>query len=256
MRGIEGRSWAGAGLLLLSCLVPAAAQYVPSPPVAYNPQVYSRTRQTMSNRAAARAALGRKRQPTGTTGTRPNAPSPSTTPRTQPVAGTTTFRPVADRIMPRQMAQAMGDTPAERQRLEKLFSELLDAYLRRLREAGLPQNDVARAASYLVTASYLVAQDDRVPLDEGQLAALRRHMSENFASDETFRRLSDRERQEMFEDYGITATWIDAGYNAVKGAGDQKAMRQWREMARKNFEGLMGAPIESVVFTHGGVRYK
>jgi hypothetical protein len=150
----------------------------------------------------------------------------------------------------------MGKSPAERQRLEKLFSELLDVYHRRLREAGLPQNDVARAASYLVTASYLVAQDDRVPLDEGQLAALRRHMSEVFASDETFRRLNDRERQELFEDYGITATWIDAGYNAVKEAGDREAMKQWREMARKNFEGLMGAPLESVVFTPGGVRYK
>lgn len=248
--------WAAAGMLLLSCLAPAAAQYVPGPPVAYNPQVYSRTRQTMSNRAAARAALGRKRQPNGSTATRPAAPFPPTTPRTQPAAGTTTFRPVADQIMPRQMAQAMGDTPAERQRLEKLFSELLGVYRRRLREANLPPNDVARAASYLVTASYLVAQDDRVPLDEGQLAALRRHMSENFASDETFRRLNDRERQELFEDYGITATWIDAGYNAVREAGDQKAMRQWREMARKNFEGLMGAPIESVVFTAGGVSYR
>lgn len=253
MRRIGRRSWAGAGLLLMSCAAPAAAQYVPGPPAVYNPQVYSRTRQTMSSRAAARAALERKRR---TGGSRPNAPSPSTTPRTQPAAGTTTFRPVADQIMPRQMAQAIGDTPAERQRLEKLFSELLDVYRRRLREAGLPQNDVARAASYLVTASYLVAQDDRVPLDEGQLAALRRHMSENFASDESFRRLTDRERQELFEDYGITATWLDAGFNIVRAAGDTEGMRQWREMARKNFEGLMGAPPESVVFTSGGVRYK
>jgi len=254
MRQSGRRGCVGAGLLLLSCLAPAAAQVVSRPPSVYNPQVYNRTRQTMSSRAAARAALERKRR--STTGTRPAAPSPSTAPPTRPAAGTTTFRPVAAQIMPRQMAQALGDTPAERQRLEKLFSELLDVYRRRLREAGLPQNDVARAASYLVTASYLVAQDDRVPLDEGQLAALRRHMSENFASDETFGRLNDRERQELFEDYGITATWIDAGYNAVKEAGDQKAMGQWREMARKNFEGLMGAPPESVVFTPDGVRYK
>ena len=256
MRRIVRRSWAGAGLLLLSCLAPAAAQVVSRPPSVYNPQVYNRTRQTMSSRAAARAALERKRRPTGSPRTPLTTPSPSTTPRTQPAAGTTTFRPVAGSIMPRQMAQAMGDTPAERQRLEKLFSELLDVYRRRLREAGLPQNDVARAASYLVTASYLVAQDDRVQLDEGQLAALRRHMSDNFASDESFRGLTDRERQELFEDYGITATWIDAGYNAVKEAGDHKAMRQWREMARKNFEGLMGAPPESVIFMSGGVWYK
>ena len=135
----------------------------------------------MSNRAAARAALERKRRAggttagtTGTTGTRgtrkipppPPIPIPSGIP-----PGATTFRPVAESIMPRQMAQAWGRTPEERQRLETLFSELLSVYRRRLREASLPQNDVARAASYLVTASYMVAQDDRVKLDEAQLDA-------------------------------------------------------------------------------------
>ena len=46
------------------------------------------------------------------------------------------------------------------------------------------------------------------------------------------------------------------GYNAVKEAGNQKAIANWREMARKNFDGLMGAPPKRVVFTSRSVDYK
>jgi hypothetical protein len=218
----------------------------------------------MSDRAAVRAARESKKQtaaragsPVGRTPNRRPPTSPSTTPtQTPPAAGSTTFRPVADSIMPRQMARALGETPEEQRRLETMFSDLLENYRDRLKKAGAPSNDVSRAAAYLVTASYAVSQDERVSLDDAQLAALRRHLSELFAGDEAFQRMTDRERQELFEDYGITATWIDAGYNIVKQAGDREAMRQWREMARQNFTGVLGAPPEGVLFTAGGVQYK
>lgn len=235
-------------------ITPAAAQRRYPTPKVYNPNVYSRTRRTMSDRAAARAALEKKRQSSarsGGFGARPASPAPST-----PAAGSVTFRPVADRIAPRQMALTFGDTPEEQRRLEALFSEALEHYRGRLRQAGLPANDVARAASYLVTVSYQAANGGRVLLDEAQLDALRRHMRELFSTDETFQRMSDRERQELFEDYGITATWIDAGFHLVKEAGDEKGLSQFREMGRKNFINLLGVPPEEVVFTAQGVRYK
>jgi hypothetical protein len=166
-----------------------------------------------------------------------------------------TFRPVADQIAPRKMALSFADSPAEQRRLETMFSEALEHYRGRLRQAGLPTNDVARAASYLITACHYVVNDG-VELDEGQRDALRSHMRELFSTDETFQRMTDRERQELFEDYGITATWIDAGYNIVKRAGDREGVRQWRAMARQNFTAVLGVPPESVVFTARGVHYK
>jgi hypothetical protein len=244
-----------AGLLALAGCVPAAAQRSYPTPKVYNPGVYSRTRQTMSDRAAARAALERKRRssPTnGAPGTRFPAPPPSAP---APAAGSVTFRPVADQIMPRKMALSFADTPEEQKRLEGMFSEALEHYRGRLRQAGLPTNDVARAAAYLVTASYYAANDG-VALDDAQLDALRRHLRELFSTDETFQRMNDRERQELFEDYGITATWIDAGFNIVKQAGDREGVRQWREMGRKNFTAILGVPPEKVVFKPNGVEYK
>ena len=253
MRTVGRTLWVAALLAAAGFVSPAAAQRYPTPKV-YNPNVYSRTRRTMSDRAAARAALEKKRRSSSTSGglgTRPALPMPST-----PAAGSVTFRPVADQIAPRQMALTFGDTPEEQRRLEALFSEALEHYRGRLKQAGLPTNDVARAASYLVTASYHAANDERVLLDEAQLDALRRHMRQLFSTDETFQRMSDRERQELFEDYGITATWIDAGYHLVKQAGDKKGLSQFREMGRQNFINLLGVPPEEVVFTAQGVRYK
>ncbi len=246
-----------ACLLALAGPLPAAAQRRYPTPKVYNPNVYSRTRQMMSDRAAARAALEKKRQSSagnGAMGSRPTTLPPLT--RT-PVAGSVTFRPVADQIAPRQMALSFApDDPVEQKRLESLFSEALESYRSRLKDAGLPANDVARAASYLATASYYVANEGRAPLDEAQRETVRRHMRELFSTDETFQRMNDRERQELFEDYGITATWIDGGYSIVREAGDKEGMKQWREMARKNFTALLGAPPESVVFTADGVKYK
>jgi hypothetical protein len=242
-----------AACLLLLAALPAAAQRTHRPPRVYNPNVYSRTRQTMSSRAAARAGLERKKRSstrTGATGSRtPSSPS-------SPAAGSTTFRPVAASIMPRQMALKLGDTPEEQRRLERMFSDLLENYRDRLKQAGAPLNDVARAAAYLVTASYGVSQAERAQLDDAQIAGLRKYLSRVFSEDETFQRMSDRERQELFEDYGITATWIDVGYNIVKQADDREAMKQWQEMARQNFVGVLGAPPEEVVFTADGIRYK
>lgn len=170
-------------------------------------------------------------------------------------AGTTTFRPVANSIMPQVMANEIARTPAERPRLEKLFGDLLENYHNRLRQAGGPQTDVSRAASYLVSASH-DAYFDAEPLSPEEFDALRGHMREIYAADAKFQRASDRERQEMFETFGIIATWIDAGFQTAKRAGDREGMRHWREMARGHLENMLGAPPEQVAFTRNGIIYR
>src|SRR3954452_7866072 len=65
MKRVNHWRWIAASgcLLLVSCLAPAEAQTMSRAPGVYNAQLYSRTRQTISNRAAARAALRKRRQP-------------------------------------------------------------------------------------------------------------------------------------------------------------------------------------------------
>lgn len=225
-----------------------------------NQQMMNRVRIYSSVRSGARitryGGATKSSGKTGTAGAGKTAPSrgggggP-----TRQAGATTTFRPVAPSLMPQQMAGEIARTPAERPKLEQMFGDLLENYRERLRRGGAPANDVARAASYLIAASHTVYFDTE-PLSREQFDALREHMREVFAADDAFRRASDRERQQMFETFGIMGAWTDVGYGMVKQAGDREAMRQWRDMARANLENMLGAPPEQLKFTTNGVEYR
>ncbi|HEV2861538.1 MAG TPA: DUF6683 family protein [Pyrinomonadaceae bacterium] len=252
---------AAAGLLL--CAAPSASAQSD----AYmrlmrtqNQQMMNRVRIYSSVRSGARITRYRGAGKTsggtakGTPGSKRTAP-PASGGSASPQGGSTTFRPVADSIMPHVMAQEVARTPDERPRLEKLFGEMLENYRSRLRGAGGPQTDVSRAATYLISASH-DAYFDSEPLSQEEFDALREHMREVYATDAKFQRASDRERQEMFETFGIVATWIDAGFQTAKRAGDREGMRHWRGMARANLENMLGAPPEQVAFTRNGIMYR
>ncbi|HVF55382.1 MAG TPA: DUF6683 family protein [Pyrinomonadaceae bacterium] len=252
-------------LLFAGATAPARAQYSTAPtPSWYD---YGVMRQQTINGWSTRDKMRRRRQqqaarqtttqkpPTRRTG---GTTSPTTStgggPSGQPANGTTTFRPVAASIMPQQLAREMAKTPAEREKLERMFSDLLENYRDNLRKSGGSMYDVARAASYLVAASHMVYFETEF-LSDDKYEALRAQMHEVFASDPQFQRMSDRQKQQMFESYGIAATWIDAGYHIVKRKNDREGIVQWREMARRNFENMLGAEPEKVRFTNAGVEY-
>lgn len=216
-------------------------------------------------RAAMRREIARGGQPSGgggtttTTARRPRSTGttvPKSTGTTAPKpAGTTTFSPVAPMLVPQELASQLGKTPDERAKLERMFSQLLENYRSNLRRNNAPPNDVARAASYLIASSYMVYNNTE-PLSDAQYKALREQMHDTFTADAKFQSLSNRERQELFEGYGITGAWIDVGYNLVRQNNDGQAMAQWREMARKNLESMLGAQPEQLSFTDQGVEIR
>ncbi|HEX7314727.1 MAG TPA: DUF6683 family protein [Pyrinomonadaceae bacterium] len=232
-------------LLFAGARVPARAQYSTAPVPSWHD--YGVMRQQTLNQWSTREKLKEYR--------RRQAANRATPSKGSAGGGGTTFREVAPSIMPRQLAQEMARTAAERQKLERVFSDLLENYRNNLRQSGAPLNDVARAASFLIASSYMVYFDTK-PMSDAQYLALRRQMHEVFAGDAQFQRLPDRDKQKMFEGYGITAAWIDIGYQMVKRDGDREGMTQWREMARRNLENMLGASPEQVRFTDAGVEYK
>lgn len=248
-------------LLMASALGEVRAQYSTAPvPGWYD---YGVMRQQTLNqwstkdklREYRRRQAARQSSSQGQSGTSRNGRSTGSASSNRTGGGSTTFRQVAPSIMPQQLAREMAQSPVERQKLEKMFSDLLENYRDNLRHSGAPLNDVSRAASYLIASSYMVYFDIR-PMSDAQYAALREQMRGVFAEDAQFQRLSDREKQKMFEGYGITATWIDVGYQFVKKAGDREGMAQWREMARRNLENMLGDSPERVRFTNSGVDYQ
>lgn len=214
-------------------------------------QMMTRIRITSNVRSAARnrypAQPGRSASRPGTSGA-PSRPAAS-------VAASTSFQPVAAPIMPRIFATEMGGTPVQLAKYEELFVNCLENYRRRLRRAGGPQNDVARAASYLISSSYDVYFDTG-PLSEPVFLALRAEINDTLLRDESFRRASNHERQKMFEQYAILGAYLEIGYAMMREDNDRQGMREWRRMAKLHFEDMLGAPPAKVRLTQNGIEYR
>jgi hypothetical protein len=145
------------------------------------------------------------------------------------------------------MALEVSRSPTERAKSEKNFSELLAIYRERLRASGGKQNDVARAAAFLVANSYGVYSGVG-PLSEIQFNALRRQLDEAFASSPSFQRKRDRERQIEFELYGILGT-------AVLNP-DESQRPRLKMLARESLIGLLGVSPDQLVITERGAEIR
>ena len=171
-----------------------------------------------------------------------------------PVAGiSTSFRPQAAELAPALIAQHMVNNAAGRLALQKQLSEILANYRDRLRASGGPQNDVARAAAYLVASSHQVYHD-RGMMPRSQFDALRRQLERAFQSNPVFQRKSDRDRQIEFEAYAIMGSVIDISSTAYKQANDNKGLQDVKQLAKAHFESMMGLPPERVRFSDQGAQ--
>ncbi len=197
---------------------------------------------------AARRQGQQQRPSAGTPGRQSPRARPASAPRA--AAGTTTFKSVAPMLVPQQLA---ARAPAEREEAERFFAKLLEEYREIMRRKGLPPNDVARAASFLVAISHDVYSDGG-DLGPSQLDGLREQMREVFAEDAEFQRLSDREKQELFEGYAIIGMYL-SGVSASKG-DDREWLAEMRRLARTQLEETFGVPVDRLVFTDEGVKYR
>jgi hypothetical protein len=213
---------------------------------------YNRSLSSKVRSNAARRRTSPPRPANGKTGPR-SSPSniPTSTPHTP--AGPTTFRPVAPMLAPQQLA---AKASAEQKEVEKFYSDLLEDYKALARQKGLPQNDVARAASFALAVSHDVYSGDGRELSQRQLDGLREQMREVLSEDADFQRLSDREKQELFEGYAILGMYISTLYDGARRSNHQKGIEQLRQVARTHLEETFGVRVENLTFTDSGVDYK
>lgn len=259
-------TWALAALVAAACLTAfapeAAAQVYVPPPINYGPGIQSiRNSQMLTLRQMVERNAIRKGQSGSRGKSSPGRPSAGGNNRggTPPgrgapapsAGGTTTFRPVAPMIAPQQLA---AKVPAERKELEKFYAGLLEDYRRILRGKGVPENDVARAASFAVVVSHDVYNER--DLTQAQTEGLRRQMREIFAEDAEFQRMPDRARQELYESYAIIGMLISSLYDGSVRGNHQKGIEQMRSLARTQLEETFGVPVERLAFTDDGVKYR
>lgn len=170
---------------------------------------------------------------------------------TSPARGGTTFQPVASMLLPAQLARESGSTPVEQQKALKFFSTILNTYKDLARQKGAPLYDMSRAASFMLIASYRVSTGQQLP--QNQMEALREQMREFYATDAEYQQLSNRQKQEIYESYVILGMYLNAVYDGASTAGDQRAMNDMRDIARKQLQETFDVSADQLNFTDNGI---
>jgi uncharacterized protein DUF6683 len=198
----------------------------------------------LENQRKLGGANGAATDATGTKGDRQSGARP---------VPTTTFRPAAAAFVPKQLASHLGKTPQERQTIEQTLTSCLSHYTEAARRKGVPLNDVALALGYFIATNYYiytVGQGPTLP----QIHATQKRLRVNMMEDETFRHMTDRQKQEAYETLIVLAGFADMGFGTMKHAGNEAAAEAFRTFARQNLENLLSAPIEKIHFADDGLQ--
>ncbi|HKP73680.1 MAG TPA: DUF6683 family protein [Pyrinomonadaceae bacterium] len=190
--------------------------------------------------------------PTNSNSTR-RTNNPSTT-GTTASTGATTFRPVAPSIYPQQLARDAATNDAERKEMEAVFAMCLRNYEANMRRQNQPVKDVARAVSYFVGVNYNVLHGGG-SVTPAQGVALRTEIKAALGEDEGFARLSDREKQQIYETMAVLAEYVALNMSVADERGNKQLADATRDMAKDNLEKLLGASAANIRITDRGLEF-
>jgi hypothetical protein len=196
-------------------------------------------------------AATRKSTPPATP--QPGSKNPQPSSKTPPAISDTTFTPVGAPFVPHQLSVQLGKSPQEQKYIEEVLTKCLNFYKDNAQQKGVPLNDVARALNYYIATSYFVYSNGSGP-SQKQMDATRDTIKTNLIQDETFKQMSDRQKQEAYETLIVLAGFVDLGYGTTRQNGNDASAAQFRDMAKHNLETLLGVPVDKIHFTDDGLQ--
>ncbi|PTL83750.1 DUF6683 family protein [Vitiosangium sp. GDMCC 1.1324] len=241
---------------LLGAARPAAAQPV-SPYRRYNSSLFlhddfklSIQKQWRASEPVAVRTTGAYPQPSSS-----SAESPTVSPMLLPLS-VSSFRTVGNPVMPKRLAASVTELDADhRQELEEALLGLLKSYeqlLDRNDEQRL-KNNLAGAFNFLFMSSYAALKNGQ-ELSAGQQANLLEQINASIAMGLKERRLSDREKQELYESAVLSGSIIRGLYNEGRDKGRPEQLKLARELAAELLEQLMGITPDKVRVDGNAVR--
>ncbi len=255
--------------------VTAQTVFIPRPPVVYIPQL-DPVRMHIQNQVF-RNMITAEAQKGGTKGAKT---------RTSPAAGDyTMYKPRQENSLPKLLAQAGKGNAAEQRETEQFFNSLIERY----EQAGndhhlLPPNDVAYALVYFILVNYETYYDlTTVPIEkdpwakrartESQRTALMNEkrsllttededramyyqFKEMLSAKPEFKKMTDKQKQQMTETLAIMSGITNAGYLKAIEEEDEQLLKDAHKVAKESLEQLLGVPIDKIKFNLSGMHLK
>jgi len=160
------------------------------------------------------------------------------------IAAATRFRSTGAQLTTRELANASGNTPEEKEQMFKLMSTALALYETEARRLGRP-NDFALALAVALAVNSNVYNGRPEP-EEARLLELGDAIGELMAEDNVFGGITDKQKQEMYESMVIFTMLVQAGSNEAKQNGDAAEAATYRELAGKVLQNISGMSPEKI----------
>ncbi len=186
--------------------------------------------------------------------TRSSAPSRAETPASEPevskktpaqIGAAVTFRSTGTQIKTRAFADALSGGVAEtRQQMTDLITLLLTEYEKATRAQGKP-NDLALAVTAALVYNSSIYNGTAEP-DDARIMEIRDALAELAAEDGTFAAMTDRQKQELYENLVISTMLAKVGYEEAKKSGDAATAKSYRDLAGETLRLVSGLPPEKV----------
>jgi hypothetical protein len=158
------------------------------------------------------------------------------------------FRPVSAPVMHKRVVASLQDLDEEqRQELEGALLELLKGYDQLLEDNDEQRlkNNLAGAFNFLFMTSYYALKNGQ-ELTEAQQESMLEQVNAAIAMGLKERRMSDREKQEMYESVVLSGTLILGLYNEGRDKGRPEQMKTARELAKDLLGQMMGITLDRV----------
>jgi len=189
----------------------------------------------------------------GSLGRKPGTPSQPNTannPSSRPRPTATGFQPSQNPLLIDTLASALSQDRETQTALKALFREGLRLYEEEARRLGR-SNNLAMALSYFVGSCYMVVTGQEP--SEASLLAFQATADEALGSAPAFKKLSNRERQTLYELFVHLATLPLAGYVASLQQNDAKEARIFQQLASELLELVLGVKPERLRFGPEGL---
>jgi hypothetical protein len=160
------------------------------------------------------------------------------------IAAATRFRSTGTQLTTRELANASGDTPEEKEQMFKLMGTVLTAYETEARRIGRP-HDFALALAVALAVNSSVYNGKPEP-EEARLLEIGDAIGELMTEDNVFGGITDKQKQEMYESMVIFTMLVQVGANEAKQNGDAASAETYRQLAGKVLTSISGMPPEKI----------
>lgn len=170
----------------------------------------------------------------------------------------TSFKSNPEPIMPAVLGASLVDAkPEDSRALVKVSRELLKNYEEMLvaDKATRVRNNAAGAAAFALVMSRSVLMDGGRELSEKQTEALLQDINALLASSESFKKMSDVDKQKMYETFVITGGLAMKLYREGTEKGDAETIAKGRDLAKTILSQFFRRSLNEISFTEDGVQF-